>query len=244
MHKFGTILFIYINKINTIGIYMNFNFSAKPEYDLNASLANEMIGLYGVLTKYLLTEKINKDDVVFGDYSHVKTDSNQVFEMYMLPEISEDWDTADTSFTNFGFTNFDNVSLFVSASSLAGVTDITKMIGDLIVFPNSKVMEITDRSLTEPGINNLFTHNDAKSVVKITCKPYEFKLIDEVAATDISVDDGPYETLDVYFQELMDDTVLQDEEATVTPQVNVNVNDTKVQKPIVDKSEDNIWGDY
>jgi hypothetical protein len=225
---------------------MNFNTNASPEYNLNSTLTNEMINLYGVLVKYLLTEKINSDDVVFGDYSHIKTNSSDVFEMYMLPEISEDWDTSDTSFTQFGFLSFDNVSLFVSTTSLNGVTDITKMIGDLIVFPNNKVMEITDRTLTEPGINNLFTYNDTKSVVKLSCKPHEFKLIDEVDNTDISIDtdNGPYETLDVYFQELIDDSTAQDNEATVTPQVIANVNDTKVEKPIVDKSEDSVWGDY
>ena len=51
---------------------MNFNFSQKPDYQLNTSLTEEMINLYGVLTKFLVIEQINKDDAVFGDYSHMK----------------------------------------------------------------------------------------------------------------------------------------------------------------------------
>ncbi|MEK9911648.1 MAG: hypothetical protein VW707_07515, partial [Candidatus Puniceispirillum sp.] len=82
---------------------------------------------------------------------------------------------------------------------------------------------------------------DAKSVLRLTCKPYDSKIIQELDSVDISVDaQVPYETLDSYFQELIDTNDAQDIEAEVTPQVTVNVNNTKVVKPIVDKSEDDV----
>lgn len=228
---------------------MNFNFTEQPDYDLNTSLVEEMINLYGVLTKYIITEKINRDDNVFGDYSHLKSDSNKIYDIYMLPETSEDWDQSADALTSFGLVNFENVVLFAAKSSFDPtpdtIDDPNEIVGNLIVLPNNKVMEIVSQDVTVPGVNNLFTYNDAKSVYRLTCKPYDFKLINEIDNVDISVDPTvPYETLDTYFQELIDTSVAQDQEAEVTPQVTVNVNNTKVQKPIVDKSEDDVWGQF
>ena len=231
---------------------MNFNFTNQNEYQLNTSMTEEMINLYGVLTKLLITEKINRDDVVFGDYSHLKSDSSKIYDIYMLPETSEDWDTSSTAFTNFGLVNFDNVSLFIAKSSLDPLPDTIdeplNLIGNLIVFPNNKVMEITDSEWSVPGVNNLFTYNDAKSVIKVTCKPHDFKLINELDTVDISAEeDVPYETLDHYFNELIDEAVKQDETAEVVPTVDTVIDldiDQKVKKPIIDKTEDDVWGQF
>ena len=59
---------------------MNFNTNSTPDYSLNSGMIKEMISLYGVLTKFLVTEKINKDETVFGDYSHMKTDEDEVYD--------------------------------------------------------------------------------------------------------------------------------------------------------------------
>jgi len=233
---------------------MNFNFTGQPEYQLNTSLAEELINLYGVLTKFLLTEKINRDDVVFGDYSHMKSDNSKIYDIYMLPETTEDWDN-ETNFSQFGLVNFETINLFVAKSSFDPIPDIVDdegfdPVGCLVILPNNKIMEITDQSITVPGVNNLFTHNDAKSVYKLTCKPYDVSLINELDNVDISVDPvTPYETLDTYFQELIDERTEQDVEAEVTPSV-VTVNktgglsDEKVVRPIVDKTEDDVFGEF
>lgn len=232
---------------------MNFNFSNQPEYDLNTSMIREVINLYGVLTKFLVTEKINRDDTVFGDYSHLKSDSEKIYDIYMLPETSESWDSVDYSFTQFGLANYDNITLFAAKSDFDPISnddpDFKSIMGNLIVLPNDKVMEITNVEISVPGINNLFTYKDAKSVFKLTCKPYDFKLIQEIDSADIDPDPSvPTETLDVYFQELINQTIAQDTEAEVTPQVTTVIktgtNDTKVIKPIVDKSEDDIFGAF
>jgi len=88
---------------------MGFNFNSQPEYQLNTSLAEEMINLYGVETKFIIAERINKDDNVFGDYSHLKTDSDKIFQINMLPENSEDWDQGAYDMSAFGLVNTESV---------------------------------------------------------------------------------------------------------------------------------------
>jgi len=228
---------------------MNFNINSSPDYSLQEGLIEEVIELYGVPTKFLVTEKINEDATVFGDYSHLKTDNSKVYDMYMLPENSEEWDTGEFSFNQFGLTNYENVSLFV-ARSVIEATGLTKsLIGNLVVMPNNKIMEITYDVWEVPGINNLYTFKNSKSVLKLTCKPYDFKIINEIDTTDISVDpEVPYETLDAYFNELIEQSNAQDTEAEVTPQVTTVEKtgdiDIKVEKAIVDKTELSPFGEF
>lgn len=230
---------------------MNFNSSTQPEYDLYTSVTNELINLYGILVKFLVTEKINFDST-FGDYSHLKSDSNKIYDIYMLPEMTEDWDSNNYGFQNFGLTNFENVVLFAMKSKFEEIDeDIKNIIGNLIVLPNNKVMEITDIDLTVPGVNNLFTYNDAKSVYKLTCKPYDFKLINELDSVDISVEDNvPYDTLDTYFNELIDQATEQDNYAEINASVSTVIKnddasaDIITNKPIVDNSEDSVFGKF
>ena len=232
---------------------MNFNFSKQPEYQLNTSLIEEVIKLYGILVKFLVTEKINEDKTVFGDYSHMKSDNNKIYDIYMLPEASEDWDVGGFGMNQFGLMSLENIVLFAAKSSFDpnpdNIEDQHEILGNLIVLPNNRVMEITNVEITTPGVNNLFTYNDAKSVYALTCKPYDFKLINELDNVDISVEPTiPYETLDVYFQELIGIKDAQDESAQVTPEVTTidktTAFDTKVKKPIIDKSEDDVFGGF
>jgi hypothetical protein len=214
---------------------MGFNFNSSnshQEYLLHEGLIEEVIRLYGVLIKFLVTEKINEDLNIFGDYSHLKTDSDKVYEMYMLPENSEEWDSGDFSFGQFGLNNYENISLFVAKTDVEK-TGITKsLIGNLVVMPNNKIMEITHDVWEVPGINNLYTYKDSKSCLKLTCKPYDFKLINELDPTHISVEldsKSEYETLDNFFDELIEQSNAQDEEVTTVKE--------NGRKPIVDKSE-------
>ena len=232
---------------------MNFNFSKQPEYQLNTSLIEEVIKLYGILVKFLVTEKINEDKTVFGDYSHMKSDNNKIYDIYMLPEASEDWDVGGYGMSQFGLMSLENIVLFAAKSSFDpnpdNIEDQHEILGNLIVLPNNRIMEITNVEITTPGVNNLFTYNDAKSVYALTCKPYDFKLINELDNVDISVEPTiPYETLDVYFQELIGVKDEQDVATQVTPEVTTidktTAFDTKVKKPIIDKSEDNIFGNF
>jgi len=228
---------------------MNFNFTNQPEYDLHSALTKELIGLYGVLVKFLITEKINTDENVFGDWSHLKTDSESIYEMYMLPETTEDWGSSGYEMNMYGPNNFENVVLFCSRSDLGFLDDdMGQITGNLIIFPNNRIMEITSTDPVVPGINNLFTFNDVKSVYKLTCKPYAPKLINELEPDDISADDDSYDTLNDYFSELIDVNTDQNTEAEVTEQVStVDISgefDTLVDKPIVDNTEEDIFNGF
>jgi len=237
---------------------MNLNFSHTPDYDLNTSMINEVINMYGVPIKFLIAQKINTDDLVFGDYSHLKTDNNKIYDLFALPENSEGWDQSDNSFNQFGLNNFENINLFVSKMDLMDVVPdlanhTSSVTGNLIVLPNNKVMEISNTSFEVPGVNNLYVNTDAKSVLMLTCIPYNNKLISEVSSTDVSVDPNvPNVALDTYFNELINQTTQQNTNAEVTPSVPVvqkgtgaNGTDTVVVQPPVDKTtEPDVWGNF
>jgi hypothetical protein len=235
---------------------MNFNYNQKPEYDLNAGMITELINLYGVLTKFLIVEKINKDDTVFGDYSHLKSDSSKIYDIFMLPETSEEFDNAGDMWREFGLVNAETINLFVSRTDIEQIftenideeKGFNGILGNLIVLPNNRIIEITDVDFQTPGINNLYTYNNTKSVYKLSCKTYDMKLINEVDNVDISVDENEeYETLDNYFNELIGDSNEQNSEASEIPQVTTVIKgtvDTKVNKPIIDKTEDSVFGGF
>jgi len=232
----------------------NFNFSGQSEYDLNTGLIEEVISLYGIEVKFLVVTKINRDDLVFGDYSHLKSDSNKIYSLRALPEATDDWDSSGESFNPFGLTNFENISLFIAKSQLVDnipdmLNKVSSITGNLVVLPNNKIMEITNTSWQTPGINNLFTQKDQRSVIKLSCKPYDTKLIEELNPIDISVDPNvPYTTLDSYFNELIKQTTAQDTNAEVTPSVSTVAKtggvDTVVPKPPVDKTTSDVWGQF
>jgi len=231
----------------------NFNINENPEYDLNTELIDECINLYGVPTKFLVTVKLNSDDTIFGDYSSIKTDGTKIFDVYMLPENSDSWDSSGYNFSEFSLLNNDSTSVFVSKNSVETIIDIEfkDIYGCLVVMPNNKIMEVTDVQFEVPGVNNLFTFKNAKSVYKLTLKPYSVKMTDEINATDISVDDTEdYSTLDNYFNELLDRKVAQDAEMEINPAVDVIKKETGIEidtvqkKPRVSGVEDSIFGEF
>jgi len=248
---------------------MNFNYAKKPEYELNSIMTDELISLYGILTKFLITEKINKDTLVFGDYTHLKSDGLKIYDIYMMPENSDEWDNSGDMFNQFGLTNFDNISLFVHYSKIIApvpdlIQDLTKLTGNLVILPNNKIMEITEANWKVPGGNNLFTYNDTKNVIKLSCKPFDSQLIQELAPADISVDPVvPYTGLEAYFNELVNQTAVQNTSTEVTPSVSTvnkapapvlpvnptgpnaaGTNDSTSSKPIIDKTEPDVWGNF
>jgi len=250
---------------------MNFNYGSKPVYKLNANLQNELINLYGISVKYLKTEKINKDINIFGDYSHLKSDGNKIYDLIMLPENSESFDMLDYGFSNFGLLDTNNIKLFVSRKSIELAhpnIDTSRgfdgILGNLIITPSNKMFEITDIDFMTPGINNLFTEIDSKSVYAITCKPYDIQLINELNNRDITKtstgpvpntligdeqeneEDPVYTNLDSYFSEIID---IKNEQDDQTTNIDINsskaiINNTIINKPIIDNSEDDVFGKF
>jgi hypothetical protein len=229
----------------------NFNINDNPEYDLNASLIDETINLYGIPVKFLVTTKLNSDDNIFGDYSSIKTDNSKIFEIYAMPENTESWDSAGYNFSEFGMLNLDAVAVFVSKNTVENIMelDFKQMYNNLVVMPNNKVMEVTDVQFEVPGVNNLFTFKNAKSVYKLTLKPYALKLTDEINRQDISIEDGEdYSTLDNYFDELLDRKTAVDTEMEINPSVDTIIKSDPIdivqKKPFINKTEDSIFGEF
>ena len=236
---------------------MNFNFSNKPEYNLNSSLSKEMINLYGVMVKLVLIERINVDETVFGDFSHLKS-SGSIVDLPVLPEDTDNWDEGSFNMTAFGPINYENINLFVHADYIP--LELNEIIGNLLVFPNNKVMEITYFDITVPGINNLFTYKDTKNLIKLTCKPYNGKIINELNPSDLihtsgefndPVESEDFESLEKYFNELMkkeDDlfveTEVQESAQIVKPNKNPTKPDVIINKPLIDNTVDDVWGRF
>ena len=236
----------------------NYNFNSAPDYDLNASLIDEVINLYGVLVKFLKVQHINTDDFVFKDYSSIKTNSDSIFEIYLMPENTENWDNTGFNYTQFGLVDMNNINMFCSKFSIEKMNlDLKNLIGNLVVLPNNKIMEITNFDFCTPGVNNLFTFNNAKSVYKLTLVPYNVKINDELNTVDImhkdteNLGEVKYDTLDKYFDELINIKNEQDFETEIKDTVQVvqktgslsNI-DIVINKPIINREEDDIFGNF
>ena len=248
---------------------MNFNYSKKPEYQLHTSMIEEVINLYGVQIKFLVVQRINLDDVVFGDFSHLKSDGSKIYDMMALPETSESFDIQNYQFSEFGFNLFENTALYMSAKAFKDINlEMKSIIGNLIVFPNNKVHEITDVDWQSPGINNLYTYQDQKAVYKLSTKPYEFKLNSEIENEHVQNDYTPdditqftkdidtafsqelpqdfkptesdlnFDKLDNYFDELLRVKDDQKQEAEIRDTVKTAVKPDQPFEPIKERKQD------
>lgn len=214
---------------------MNFNISAKPEYSLQASMTAELINLYGIKIKYMEVEKINVDDLVFGSWSHIKTNTSSIFEIYALPETSETFDNLNINFTQFGMNTTESVNLFVSKKNIETIypdfyasRGLNGIIGNLVVLPSGRIMEITDCQFEVQGISNLYANADQKNVFKLVCVTYNNKKANEIDT--ITATEPNLVSLENYFNELVTSGELQDEAASET-QISGT---TKVVVPNVD----------
>jgi len=212
---------------------MNFNITQLQDYSLQSSLTQELISLYGVLTKLLLTDKINYDSTVFGDFQSIKVQKGKVYDLYMMPEQSEGFENHEQGFfSDFGMQNVESIHMFVSREDIdrvfevqhennePGRTDnvdspVKKLQSNLVILPNNRVMEITNVDFMVPGINNLFTEPDIKNVYELTMKSYDRKLTDNIKDMDAEeVQPGSYKELDSYFDELIQKDITVENEAT------------------------------
>lgn len=195
---------------------MNLNIPLN-EYQLNASLADEVIRVYGVPLKLILSEKINEDSV-FGDFSHLKVDNTSIFEIYGFPDNADEYEAGEALSSNFGFMGETNVDIYISkfsfdklfADKKKGEIQLDKIVNSLIVLPSQKVLEITDLKVETPSINNLFMYNNLKNCYRLKCRSYHFKEQDELSSdmfnsnstNDDYLDTNELKTLESYFDEL------------------------------------------
>ena len=155
---------------------MNLNIPLN-EYQLNATLADEVIRIYGVPLKLILSEKINEDSV-FGDFSHLKVDNTSIFEIYGFPDNADEYEAGEALSSNFGFMGETNVDIYISkfsfdkifADKKKGEIQLDKIVNSLIVLPSQKVLEITDLKVETPSINNLFMFNNLNNCYRFKCR--------------------------------------------------------------------------
>ena len=236
---------------------MNLNFYNNPEYELNRSLITEMISMYGIQVKFVKVKKINEDNL-FKDYQHLVADKNDIIEMYALPENTDSFDSSGYQFNSFGFTDLNNLSVFISVESF-GEIKFKEIVGNLIVLPSNKILEITDVTFQVPGINNDFVNNNSRTVYKLTLTPYEFKLTDNLSeiqkpSDDLSPLDTPPKSLDDYFEELMKEKEDLETELEVKDSQTVSKETNLVdsfERPIDEKvksqknvTTDDVWGSF
>lgn len=245
---------------------LNLNFTHKNEYTLHNSISCECIRLYGIEVKLLKTKKLNLDREVFGDWSSIKTNNKDIFDVHIMPDNSENFDFAEFAFGEFGFTNTETCSVYISAQECMKLGfGINELMSCLVVLPSNKVMEITNAEVLTPGINNLWAYSDAKTVFKLALNTYKFKLHDEIEPNDVintldikekdldkvqDIQDG-YDPLDNYFEKLLNTKEVQDYEAEVKPlaqtvetdiNISLDTNNKKIQKPVVNKDEIDPFG--
>lgn len=245
----------------------NLNFTHKNEYSLHNNIISEAISLYGVQCKLIITFKQNIDFTVFGDWSNIKTNGLNIFDIDVLPADQSDIERQEYQFTEFGLNYLYSNEVFISSKSLAKLgINLEALYSALIVFPSNQVMEITDVDFKVPGVNNLWAYTDLKSVIKLTLNSYQFKLHDDIQDKDlvntlevegdspekieenIEISDENFKVLDNYFESILNtktDQDLESEVRDVTVDVDKNIKEDKddgVLKPIVDNSEQDPFG--
>lgn len=218
---------------------MNLNYR-KSEYDLIGTQVEEVIRVYGIKIKWIFTEKV-KQDKIFGEFSHFKANNKDCFEIYAMPENTDDFEDIERLQTQFpGVLGDGTLNLFISkitardlmqkSSNSQNQIDITamdktiqKLHGSLIVLPAGKVMEVTKVDLDVPGEANQFLNAIDKACYTIHCKTYIHKTANEISVdTQItdpeSLDQGKtpdmFDTLDKYFDEMTKRNDEQKEEAS------------------------------
>ena len=212
----------------------NLNTSRKPEHNLNENLIHENIQMYGIQAKYLFSERINQDKLVFGDFSHFKVKKDYK-DIMILPEDGTNWE-GENMFNTFGFYNQQSQNVFISKSTLLELypkfeTTSPEIVNSLLLLPSGSIVEITHLEEFNEGVNNLWAYADTASSYKLTLKVYSVNLADEGVSdieTTISLDEGPENSngeekifeheevvttdIDKFFDELSITKTLQDTE--------------------------------
>lgn len=207
---------------------MNFNFSKKPDYDLNTGLIDELIRLYGTTVKFVFTDKIQDyrdvENSIFNDFKTIKTqrgvgESIEQEIQILLSETSEYPNGLNFHFSNFGLVNEDTIQAFVSLKSLdflrvEGNIHPREIISNFMVFPNGKVMEITDCQVHVPGVNNKFIYSDTPSCYMLSMKSHSF----DKAATSIIKNGGSVKASESKVEEFFtrEDDLIEDIKEFVT----------------------------
>lgn len=249
---------------------MNLNFHQKPDYSLNVGLIDELIRLYGTPVRFLVTEKLMDswssneheaaessllDNRVFGDFKTLKTDLyRDALEFFVLLAENEEYPNGlQFAFNNFGLINDDTLQVFVSLKSFESLKDHNgdihpkEIISNLLVFPNGKLMEITDCQLHVPGVNNKFVYSNAPSCYQLSLKSYSFdrSAVDLVHQNDQRIEAPNIKTLegiDSFFNK--QDARSQDIQDSVEQEQLVNNTQNPLETKTAKTKIDDVFGSF
>ena len=152
-----------------------FNFNIKQnEYKTYGGLSAELIDLYGFELTYIKTTLLGHDKVI-NDIQNFGTD--KTLKIMAYPENAEQFDERGDILNKFGLFTMDSMNLFISAETVSRIcneNEVPSMVGDLILLPSGKYLEITSIEHQVPGINNQFVKNYSKNVFLVRCKTYSY----------------------------------------------------------------------
>jgi hypothetical protein len=206
---------------------MSWNLNNKqPEYHLVGSLTDELTKIFGLEVTYIKTDRQNRDEVL-GDIINMSSKKDNTYKIYMYPENTASFNNRGDLLSKFGLMNFDTINLFVSSLEMQKVYSVDAVfsaVGDLILLPSDKILEITSIEHQVPGLNNLYTYGNQKNVYLLRCTHYTYNMdnIEQVDSGDIQVPN-----LDALF-----DISHQDEVKTLQDNNN----------PVI-KERDSVFGD-
>ena len=245
---------------------MNFNYSnnneRENEYNLWRNTTEELINVYGIKIKYLITEKVNQD-TIFGEHTHIKVDNDNVFEFYAKPEETSMWEGDGDLYSKFGMQNLDIMNIFVSRTDMEkihpeivareGKATVNNLpFGNLVVFDSNKIMEVTEMKLQSDtfGNNNTFDSNATKNVFKLTLKSYianrdDYSEADELNNNDM-VEYNDFGNLDSIFNSEDENKDIQEKrsESPVLEDEVIYPNEARVKAIRQKKDEENPFGDF
>lgn len=162
---------------------MSWNLSNNiTDYNLNGLLTDELITITGFEVKYIKSVKMNKDKI-FTEITHLKSDNESVFTVYVQPENAAGFDSHNDLFSKFGILNMDSIELHISSTSFLTVypdKQFQNGVGDLLLLPSGKLIEVIDVNSQVNGLNNMFVYDNQKNVYTLKCKPYNYNF-DEIA---------------------------------------------------------------
>lgn len=216
---------------------MNLNFK-RTEYDLNGLQTEEVIRIYGICIKFIFTQKINQS-ITFGDFSHFKADNKSVFQIWAMPENTDDFEDLERfqsqfmlppdGALNFFISKITAFELYQKSENSQNEVDITqtnaiiqRLHGALLVLPSGKIMEVTKVDLDAIGGNNQFLSAIDKNVYQLRCRTYIHRNADEidvdpkVVHKDVPDKETPdmFEGLEKYFDEMIERNEKQKEEVS------------------------------
>lgn len=182
---------------------LNFNLP-KREYDLNTHLIDELINLYGTEVKILMNDKITDfgthedlipQNMVFQNFKALKSSGYEFPVRILIQETDGFPNGMHLAFGQFGIMNEDTLQAIISKKSLKfleenGTIHPKHLISNSIVFPNGKVMEITNCQIHVPGMNNGFVLSNIASCYMLSLKSAHMD------ATPVLANPEIYDTLD------------------------------------------------